>query len=169
MKKEQIYVTIDSEEKRLRAIEILHGKDEVCIDSILLKEFSDWFYIGFNAVVRKWMRLNFIYLKHEITLDELELLLDTSVDLTSYVVKEVVLSIDELKTQAAALGFDLVEKPYEPKVGDFGYFWDGDNGSYGFLTEIDKTGYPYKANEYEWFSIFRKLTNEEKQKIQESW
>jgi hypothetical protein len=173
MEKENIYVTIDSEEKRLRAIEILDGKDEVCIDSILLKEFSDWFYIGFNAVVRKWMRLNFIYLKREITLEELELLLDSSVDLTSYVVKDVVLSIDELKTQAAALGYKLVEKPCEPKVGDFGLFWDfNENVSVlDYVLKIFKEGgnvyYGRKGDLA--YNHFRKLTESEKQKIQSAW
>jgi hypothetical protein len=171
MEKENIYLTIDSEEKRLRAIEILHGKDEVCTDSILLKEFSDCFFIGFNAVVRKWMRLNFIYLKKQITLEELELLLDSSVGLTSYVVKDVVLSIDELKTQAAALGFELVEKSYEPKVGDFGVFWDSNEESkiYSFLCNVTVGLYKFITEAGAPFINFRKLTKEEKQKIQEAW
>jgi hypothetical protein len=167
MKKEQIYVTIDTEEKRLRAIEILEKAGEE-----IYKTSGIWNTNHFNKLLEIYdgywlMSGNAFKTKQEITLDQLEALL-----IPNYQVKDVILSLDELKQQAEKLGYDLVEKPYEPKVGDFGYFWDeGDDVmiSYGFLTEMDKSISPYKANEYNWWMNFRKLTDEEKQKIQESW
>jgi hypothetical protein len=102
-----------------------------------------------------------------ITLDQLEALLTPN-----YQVKDVILSLDELKQQAEKLGFDLVEKPYEPKVGDFGVFWDNyeeENGYYGFLIDTDDSKYPMQSNNRGWFKNFRKITESEKQKIQESW
>ena len=85
--------------------------------------------------------------------------------------KDVILSIDELKQQAEKLGFDLVEKPYEPKVGDFGVFWHSDKQSryYGFIIEIISDDYPFVRDSGVPFKNFRKLTEEEKLKIQESW
>jgi hypothetical protein len=80
--------------------------------------------------------------------------------------------INILKDKAEELGYNLVEKPYEPKIGDFGVAWDGDdegNGYYGFITEMDRTSTPYKINGYDWWQNFRKLTEEEKTKIQENW
>jgi hypothetical protein len=88
-------------------------------------------------------------------------------------VKDVILSLDELKQQAEKLGYDLVEKPYEPKVGDFGVFWDfNQNVSVlGYISKIieDNGSLYYQRSGILAYNHFRKLTEEEKQKIQESW
>jgi hypothetical protein len=34
---------------------------------------------------------------------------------------------------------------------------------------MDESSNPYKADDYGWWSSFRKLTEEEKKKIQENW
>jgi hypothetical protein len=172
MEKENIYVTIDSEEKRLRAIEIFRASEqEIFPNSVLLTKFSCDYNIAFNVDFNRWMKKTSTDSLKQITLDELELLLDPSVDLTSYVVKDVVLSIDELKTQAAALGFELVEKPYQPKVGDFGVFWDINerNGFLGCISGIQGEPYKFVRNNNTPYMNFRKLTESEKQKIQSAW
>lgn len=79
--------------------------------------------------------------------------------------------INILKDKAEELGYNLVEKPYEPKIGDFGVFWEKAGGVkvQGFITEMDESSNPYRADAYSWWSSFRKLTEEEKKKIQENW
>jgi hypothetical protein len=89
-------------------------------------------------------------------------------------VKDVILSLDELKAQAEKLGYDLVEKPYEPKVGEFGYFFDSESGKthcVGFIecVFIDRTIDRFATSGNLTYNHFRKLTDEEKTKIQESW
>jgi hypothetical protein len=86
-------------------------------------------------------------------------------------VKDVILSLDELKQQAEKLGFDLVEKPYEPKVGDFGVFCDGnkEDETFGFLEGIKDVELKFTRNDGVPFINFRKLTESEKQKIQSAW
>jgi hypothetical protein len=168
MKKEQIYVTIDNEEKRLRAIEILEKAGEKIWGddkkwSMRTSSVHKYLYLQTDG----WLinNLNFDT-REEITLDQLETLLNPN-----YQVKDVILSLDELKAQAEKLGFDLVEKPYEPKVGDFGMFWDKDKESkiYSFLGNITVGLHKFSTDEGAPFINFRKLTNEEKQKIQEAW
>lgn len=173
MEKENIYVTIDSDEKRLRAIEILENAGEEILERSTLLDPNGQ-YKGFLCVMEingktRWVSYGARPFNKEITLDQLEQLL-----LPNYQVKDVILSLNELKQQAEKLGYDLVEKPYEPKVGDFGYFWDiDDNGlcteTYGYFTEKDKSDGLLRANDYEWFQNFRKLTESEKQKIQSAW
>ena len=121
MKKEQIYVTIDSEEKRLRAIEILEkaGEEILHESTMFIKTDSAFKQLLYSIDINGWLLSMFNDKKTEITLDQLEALL-----IPNYQVKDVILSLDELKQQAEKLGFELVEKPYEPKVGDFGVFWD---------------------------------------------
>jgi hypothetical protein len=164
MKKENIYVTIDSEEKRLRAIEILEKANApVRRTSFLYSYVSDRFkYLAMdNAGV--WTLFCIINDK-QITLDELEALL-----IPNYQVKDVILSLDELKAQADKLGYQLVEKSYEAKVGDFGVFKksDCDFEYIEFLDDISDENF-YMKNNIPWDS-FRKLTDEEKKKIQEAW
>jgi hypothetical protein len=167
MKKEQIYVTIDSEEKRLRAIEILEKAREKIRETSFLYLFfqKDYKHLCIDKT-GEWSLFGITH-NTEITLDELEALL-----IPNYQVKDVILSLDELKQQAEKLGYDLVEKPYEPyvpKVGDFGAF--SNNGCkfeyVEFLDDI-RNGEIYMKNNIQWHN-FRKLTDEEKQKIQESW
>jgi hypothetical protein len=166
MKKEQIYVTIDDEEKRLRAIEILDKAGEKTFTSSELRNRNHWNkQLEFFDDV--WLLSgDALKTKTQITLDQLESLL-----IPNYQVKDVILSIDELKQQAEKLGFELVEKPYEPKVGDFGYFWDFNENSnnLGFITDIQIAPYRFVRNANTPFTNFRKLTESEKQKIQESW
>ena len=166
MKKEQIYVTIDDEEKRLRAIEILEkAGEEICQGSNFFRPYLHEMQICFDSELDEWGEYQWKD-KAQISLDRLE-----SFMLPNYQVKDVILSLDELKQQAEKLGYDLVEKPYEPKVGDFGIFWDDKEENFisGFMTEIHKRSTTYKVNNYNWWLNFRKLTDEEKQKIQESW
>jgi hypothetical protein len=166
MKKEQIYVTIDDEEKRLRAIEILEKAGEEIRDESMLYRGVDNHYKHLCINDKGVWTLFCATHDTEITLDQLEALL-----IPNYQVKDVILSLDELKAQAEKLGYDLVEKPYEPKVGDFGVFWDRDeeNKSYGFLEDIKSQTCKFVRDNYVPFMNFRKLTEEEKQKIQESW
>jgi hypothetical protein len=166
MKKEQVYVTIDSEEKRLRAIEILERAGEKIRDGSMLYKCVDNHYNRLCISDRGGWTLFCITHNTGITLDQLEALL-----IPNYQVKDVILSLDELKQQAKKLGYDLVEKPCEPKVGDFGVFWDEEEGSryYGFLINTDDGSFPMQSNNRGWFKNFRKLTEEEKQKIQEAW
>jgi hypothetical protein len=167
MKKEDIYVTIDSEEKRLRAIEILKKAGEEIFEGSALFNNYNVGILCYNAYSNHWVLTN-DYDKDKITLDQLEALL-----IPNYQVKDVILSFEELKKQAEKLGYDLVEKPYEPKVGDFGAFTDKLSigvSCYGYVCEINDTRLsPYKANNYNWWQHFRKLTDEEKAKIQEAW
>jgi len=166
MKKEQIYVTIDNEEKRLRAIEILEKAGEEIKDDSTLYKCVDNHYNRL-CINSEGVWTLFCITNHKgITLDQLEALLTPN-----YQVKDVILSLDELKQQAEKLGFDLVEKPYHPKVGDFGAFWDGnkEDETFGFLGEIRNQQLKFVRNDGVPFLKIRKLTEEEKQKIQESW
>jgi len=166
MKKEQIYITIDNEKKRVRAIEILKKAGEKIYGNDIEKYLS-------ISCVHKFLHCyegcwvidsDSFNQKTEITLNQLEALL-----IPNYQVKDVILSLDELKAQADKLGYQLVEKPYEPKVGDFGVFKksDCDFEYVGFLDDISDEKFYMKKN-IPWDS-FRKLTDEEKTKIQEAW
>jgi hypothetical protein len=166
MKKEQIYVTIDTEEKRLRAIEILEKAGERIYNYSEIY-IANHYHKYLELYDGHWLLSRDAFTtKQEITLDQLESLL-----LPNYQVKDVILSLDELKSQAAALGFELVEKPYEPKVGDFGVFWDGDKKceTFGFLGGLMSRNFTFMRNDGVPFRSFRKLTEEEKTKIQEAW
>jgi len=166
MKKEEIYVVIDSEEKRLRAIQILSDAKEPifsCSDIFSENPYNkcleffdyEWIISGYNDEdIKK---------KTEISLDQLEQLLSP--------IQEVKMELDALKLIAESYGFELVEKKREIKVGDFGKFWDkdGQNYLYGFLREIDESTVPYKSTNIFWWENFETLTDEEKQQIQENW
>jgi hypothetical protein len=162
MKKEEIYVKIDSEAKRLRVIEILEKAGEEIIKKSAIYVEGQTGTLVFSHD-NEWI-LTLIETTNTITLDQLEALL-----LPNYQVKDVILSLDELKAQADKLGYQLVEKPYEPKVGDFGVFKksDCDFEYVGFLDDISDEKFYMKKN-IPWDS-FRKLTDEEKTKIQKAW
>jgi hypothetical protein len=160
MKEEEIYVVIDSEEKRLRALDILETAGEKVYKSLEKikhetklrydKKDLDW-YLTFLDDTTEFT---------EITLDQLEQLLIP------------ISELDQLKQQAELLGYELFEKKREIKVGDFGKFKDkGYEGEYlGFLKDI-KYGLFYKVSNgkiSEWDN-FRHLTEEEKQHIQNNW
>lgn len=166
MKKEEIYVVIDSEEKRLRAIQILNdAKEEIFKTSSIFTEKETGF-LRFSISDDYWYLTVGGGKLTKITLDQLEQMLNPN-----FVVKEVVLSIDELKAQAEILGFDLVKKERQIKVGDFGKFYDSDENYclYSFLENISKSNmYQPKAYTTGW-SNFSHLTDEEKQQIQENW
>lgn len=160
MKKEDVYVVIDSEEKRLRALQILEDAGEK-----VYKNLIHGYYLKYDYKNLDWFSTDkeFVNLLTEITLDQLEQLLNPN-----YTVKEVHLTIEELKAQAESLGFELVKKERKPKVGDFGLFWDnGKSINYkGFLTKIS-VGF-YDDESVRWDN-FRFLTDEEKANIQNNW
>lgn len=167
MNKEQIYVVIDDEQKRLRAIQILtDAKEEILSGSILNEKFHGKATLGIYR--DRWQDINTNF-KTEITLDQLEQLLNPN-----FVVKEVHLTIDELRKQAESLGFELVEKKREIKKGDFGKFWTDKNCYFvGFLKDIYKIHETNKCvfqlADYGTFCYFEYLTDEEKQAITENW
>lgn len=163
MKKEHIYVTIDTEEKRLRAIEILEKVGQKRKENYELYRIGA---IGTLAFVTDEWILTPYETTNVITIDQLEALL-----IPNYQVKDVILSLDELKQQADKLGYQLVEKPYEPNVGDFGVFYDFNENSnnLGFLTDIQILPYSFVRDKNTPFKNFRKLTEKEKRKIQEAW
>ena len=169
MKKEQIYVVIDSEEKRLRAIQILSDAGEkIWEGSVFFKPFETIENMGISSYDGFWRAIGYTS-KTEITLDQLEQLLNPN-----FVVKEVVLSIYELQKQAESLGFELVKKERQIKVGDFGKFESESRiySTFGFLKNIDEKGILFEEHTQgmtsNW-SKFRHLTEEEKANIQENW
>lgn len=170
MKKKEIYVVIDNEEKRLRAIQILRdAKERIFSESDIFSEnpYNKCLEFYNNEWIVSGCDDKDILIKTEITLDQLEHLLNPN-----FVVKEVVLSIDELQKQAENLGFELVKKERQIKVGDFGKFWDSDedNINVGFIINIDKNNsLPYKSDFGSAWINFRHLTEEEKKQIQENW
>jgi hypothetical protein len=156
MKKEEIYVVIDSEQTRQRAIEILERAGEIIDYSNF--ELSDILIV--HSIDKDWFLTeeHFKKSKQEITLDQLEQMLlpkqgyicpQTKIQcddeccvsaedchitssLDSGIVdcepkQEIKMELDALKLIAESYGFKLVEKPREIKVGDFGKFWDNDN------------------------------------------
>lgn len=88
--------------------------------------------------------------------------------------KEVHLTINEIRLQAEKLGFALVEKKMEVKIGDFGLFWDDEDDEaeemvcYGFLSEKNDTGFKDNFHISTWRN-FRHLTHEEKERITQNW
>jgi hypothetical protein len=172
MKKEEIYVVIDDEEKRLRAIQILSdSKENIWEGSRLLKEFTDEMIVRFNSSDNSWWTTydkgSFI-----ISLDQLEQMLNHQ-----FVVKDIALPFEELQKQAELHGFKLVKEERQIKVGDFGKFLseNGGSSSFGFLYKIIgtlDTGFIYVENNKDittHWSNFTHLTDEEKQQIQENW
>lgn len=164
MKKEEICVLIDSEEKRLRALAILKMAGVKCYkNSHLLRKFEGSSYFIGTDIPGIW---GLIHERQEIiTINQLEELLSHN-----YVVKDIHLTIDELKQQAENLGFELVEKKRVPKDGDFGVFWDDEesNKVLGFISELKHSGYITNSNGGNWKN-FRHLTDGEKEKIQNNW
>jgi hypothetical protein len=154
MKKNEIYVVIDSKEKRLRAIEILrNARERKCLTigkRALYLRFKDGEWIDFNVFSNE-NKLT------QITLEELEAILST-------------MTIDELKAQAEMLGFELVKKERKPKVGEFGVFWDDSKYKihvYDFIHNIENDVFTAKYSAV--WKNFRHLTEEEKQEIQTNW
>ena len=163
MKKEEIYVVIDSEEKRLRAIQILTDAGETIFwQSYLLTENP----LNKNLEINngEWLLSRDededILSKKEITLDQLEQLINPKQEI----------KLDALKLIAESYGFELVEKKREPKVGDFGKFWDSKEKyrRLGFISEITSFSFKDCFHDTSW-SNFAHLTDEEKKQIQENW
>jgi hypothetical protein len=163
MKKEEIYVVIEDEEKRLRAIQILTDAKENISTFDLSFEFSEKHkYLRLDSN-NQWFIFSYMFSTDtEITLDQLEQMLSP--------IKEVGMSLDALKLIAESWGFELVEKEREIKVGDFGKFWDWREKDccFGFLTEFEDRGFRDKFHDTSW-NNFTHLTDEEKQQIQENW
>jgi hypothetical protein len=169
MKKEEIYVVIDSEEKRLRAIQILSDAKENISTFDLSMDFSEKHkYLRLDSN-NQWFIFSYMFSTDtEINLDQLEQMLSPK--------QEIKMELDALKLIAESYGFELVEKEREIKVGDFGKF-SSENGSvcsYGFLYKMRgiKSGIIYVENNKDitnHWSKFHHLTDEEKQQIQENW
>lgn len=167
MNKENIYVLIDTQEKRLRALEILgNSQEEILHGSAIFKEADLVFkHLLYDISIKRWLMSMFDDGRNEISLDQLDKLLNPN-----YQVNEIILPLDELKSQANALGYELVEKKRVPKVGDFGVFWDDyEKGKikYGFIKAF-KRGF-FKCDFGLSWQNFRHLTDEEKTSIQQSW
>jgi hypothetical protein len=165
MKKNEIYVVIDSEEKRLRAIKILSDAGEkIWKDSCIFEIYSKPFILANDNT--EWLVMIKIDNEKEITLDQLEQLLNPK--------QEIKMKLDALKLIAESWGFELVEKEREIKVGDFGKFWS-DNNCYfvGFLQDVYKISETNKCvfqmKDYGTFCYFAYLTDEEKANIQKNW
>lgn len=168
MKKEEIHVVIDSEEKRLRAIQILNDEKVMTYSSLLhvggigqlTFDIDAW-----NLPSFKWNLGN----KTEISLDQLEQILSPK--------QEIKMPLYALKLIAESYGFELVDKKREIKVGDFGKFLseNGSSSSFGFLYKIIgtlDTGFIYAEDGNDittHWSNFRHLTEEEKANIQQNW
>lgn len=165
MKKEEIYVVIDSEEKRLRAIQILSDAGEILINnSSLLGRYKTEMELKFASDFW-WVTNDYNNNKQEISLDQLEQLLNPQ-----FVVKDVILPFEELQKQAEMHGWELVKKERQIKVGDFGKFWDylEEGCVYGFIAEKTEKGFKDEFHMTSW-SNFAHLTDEEKAQIQENW
>jgi hypothetical protein len=109
MKKNEIYVVINSEKKRQKALQILSDANEKVFDNSILKsKFFTTFFLVQSTQFKKWGSLGVLYkddievTKTEITLEKLESILST-------------MRIDELKAQAEMLGFELVKKERNSK------------------------------------------------------
>jgi hypothetical protein len=168
MKKEEIYVVIDDEPKRLRAIQILSDAKENPLTGISTDYTIDvkkgyiylHLYKNFGWFIDKG---NFE--KQEISLDQLEQLLSPQ-----FVVKEIALPFEELQKQAELHGWKLVKEERQIKVGDFGKFWDNGIETYifDFVKEKKENGFIDGFHVQCWDN-FAHLTDEEKANIQENW
>jgi hypothetical protein len=170
MKKEEIYVVIDSEQTRQRAIKILSDASENIWNNtdligngttVLTQTYITPIILVFY---KGWYCIKTVGNKQEISLDQLEQMLNP--------IKEVGMSLDALKLIAESYGFELVEKKREIKVGDFGKFFDGNEKDsmqyqYGFLAEIYRDSI-LSDGEIIW-NNFRHLTDEEKANIEQNW
>jgi hypothetical protein len=166
MKKEEIYVVIDSEEKRLRAIQILSDAGEKIWEaSCIFEIYSEPFILAMSEN-KEWCAMIRIDDEINISLDQLEQMLLPK--------QEIKMELDALKLIAESYGFELVDKKREIKVGDFGKFWS-DNNCYfvGFLQDVYKISETNKCvfqmKDYGTFCYFAYLTDEEKANIQENW
>jgi hypothetical protein len=163
MKKEEIYVVIDSEEKRLRAIQILSdAKENISTFDVSMGFSEKHKYLRLDSN-NQWFIFSYIFSTDtEITLDQLEQMLSPK--------QEIKMELNALKLIAESYGFELVEKEREIKVGDFGKFWDFDSNEicvYRFFER--KEGDKYVDNFNTSWKNFAHLTEEEKQQIQENW
>jgi len=167
MKKEEIYVVIDSEQTRQRAIKILSDAGESIWNNtdfmgngttVLTQTYITPIILVFY---KGWYCIKTVGNKQEITLDQLEQLLSPK--------QEIKMELDALKLIAESYGFELVEKEREIKVGDFGKFWEQNETAcvYGFL--IENPNKYYRHNSEKLYNNFRHLTDEEKQAITENW
>lgn len=173
MKKEEIYVVIDSEPKRLRAIQILSDAGE----NIDYSNFELSEILRVHSVDKDWFLTTTDFCKtlQEITLDQLELLLNNKY-ISFWETPVEPIKLDALKLIAESYGFELVEKVREIKAGDFGKFSSKKGGSisFGFLYRIisGDVGVIYSENGKDittHWSNFAHLTDEEKKQIQENW
>jgi hypothetical protein len=165
MKKEEIYVVIDSEEKKLRAISILENAGEKISKFTESMYFTETFKNLRLGQDGEWYVFGSIFEAKEITLDQLEQLLNPK--------QEVKMELDALKLIAESYGFELVEKKREIKVGDFGKFSSEIKiySTFGFLREIDEYGgfvEEVKGICNTW-AKFRHLTEAEKAQITKNW
>lgn len=163
MKKEQIYVVIDSEEKRLRALQILKDADEdIYKHSFLLRAVDAKYNILDYLLGRNEWAMNRLSLtgKTKITLDQLEEILNH---------KE---SIDQLtenfKSKAKELGFkvEIVFERIDPRIGMFGKFWDDGDDDYilhfGILEEIrNEDDCKFLRKHGDFYANFQPLTQSE--------
>ncbi len=160
MKKEEIYVVIDSEEKRKRAVFILENAEENIGDTNFDEKYK---YLRFDTS-NEWNTFSFVWTSEtEINLDQLEQLLNPK--------QEIKMELDALKLIAESYGFYLVEKPREIKVGDFGKFWDSPCTCpvYGYLQFISKGVYCYSPASGSSYRNFAHLINEEKEELTKNW
>jgi hypothetical protein len=165
MKKEEIYVVIDSEEKRKRAIQILSDAGERFSKDCSALYFDEKYkYLRIDDV-NKWYIFSFIWrAETELNLDQLEQMLSPK--------QEIKMELDALKLIAESYGFELVDKKREIKVGDFGKFWDYDSNEicvYRFLERKEGDFFSYVDNFSTSWKNFAYLTEEEKANIQENW
>lgn len=166
MKKEEIYVVIDSEEKRLRAIQILSDAGE----NIDYSNFELSEILRVHSVDKDWFLTTTDFCKtlQEITLDQLELLLNNKY-ISFWETPVEPIKLDALKLIAESYGFELVEKKREIKVGDFGKFYNIFPNNYvcGVLSGACQGEYVDSYSKG--WKNFRHLTDEEKANIQENW
>ena len=168
MKKEQIYVVIDDEPKRLRAIQILSDEKSLDDEETAFRVQEDYIYLHFynNDKNHGWFIDNQYFDKTEIYLDQLEQMLNPK-----FVVKEIALPFEELQKQAEMHGWKLVKEERKIKVGDFGKFWDDDNKDccFSFLHTIDNDLGSFESGAGLYWNNFTHLTDEEKANIQQNW
>jgi len=168
MKKEEIYVVIDDEQKRQRAIQILSDAGE----NIDYSNFELSEILRVHSVDKDWFLTTTDFCKtlQEITLDQLELLLNNKY-ISFWETPVEPIKLDALKLIAESYGFELVEKKREIKVGDFGKFWDIEETNYfGFVKNIRiESSFPFIPEGGVIYKNFRHLTDEEKQAITENW
>jgi len=111
MKKEEVYVVIDSEEKRLRAIKILSdaGEDMGVNKEVSMRTSKNLKYLVFYCDETWLVHIN-NHDRQEISLDQLEQLLSP---------KQEPMKLDALKLIAESYGFELVEKKFYKNIKRF--------------------------------------------------